>query len=418
MKGEGEHSFDVLKGNKLFGVQLAKWCTYALVGFPIIDYALRMSVWHEIGSIWDKVVLFILALIALNRYIRGHRPAPFGWSKYAGWYILYCFALMLTGLGNPTVAFDGFKIDIYYILFGLLLPFIVEPEDVPYFIYGAVGVSILIGVDGVFQYVGKVPIPAGWVDVNEHVRTRVFSVLKSPAELGANMEMMIPIIFGLLLVDKHRIRKWVYGVGGLCCLGALLFTYDRGSWMGFGIAMLFIGVFYERRLLIVLILVMVFGFFFPPIHHRIMDLFNPVYMIKSSQGGRIIRWQTAFNNMAESPFFGVGMGKYGGAIASSKGYSIYSDNYYAKVLGESGIIGLVLFMTMHVAILREMLQTVVKRATGTNRYLALGGLAGTIAILVHSFVENLFEYSTTAMLYFLMVGFMLLWGRTLKDQDI
>ncbi|MFB5192479.1 O-antigen ligase family protein [Alicyclobacillus fastidiosus] len=407
-----------LDGNKPFAARIAKWCTYLLIAFPIVDYTLRLSVFHGLGSIWDKVVLLILALVALNRYIRGHRPAGFAWAKFAGWYILYCFALMLIGLGHASVAFDGFRMDIYYILFGLLLPFIVDPDDVPKFLYAGAAVGILLGVHGVIQYVMAPQIPSGWVDVTEHVRTRVFSVLKSPNELGVTMEMMIPIIFGLCLWEKNRTRKWVYGFGGLFCLLTLLFTGTRGAWMGFGIALFVVAIAFERKLLIALVVLGVIGFFLPPIHHRVMDLFNPVYMIKSSQGGRIIRWQTAFDVMSANPLFGAGLGHYGGAVASTQGYSIYSDNYYAKVLGESGLVGLVLFVSMHVAILREMMVTVVKRAKGRDRYLAMGGFAGILAVLVHNFVENVFEYAPSIMLYFVMVGLFLLWGRSLeKNQE-
>lgn len=400
-----------------FGHRVAKWCIYGLLAFPIIDYTLRLSVIHPLGSIWDKVILLALSIIALNRYIRGHRPHAFAWSKYAGWYILYCFALMLIGLGHPGVAFDGFRMDIYYIVFGLLMPFVIEVEDVPKFLYVGAAVAILIGVDGVFQYLLKPTIPHGWVDVNEHVRTRVFSVLKSPNELGAYLEVMVPILFGLCLRETKGLRKWAYGLGGLFCLLTLLFTYTRGAWMGLGIALFVVAVVYERRLLLILVVLGVVGFFLPPIHHRIMDLFNPVYTIKAAQGGRILRWQTAFDVMSGSPLFGTGIGRYGGAVASTHGYSIYSDNYYAKIMGESGLVGVVLFVSMHVAILREFLRTVVRRAKGSDRYLALGGLTGVFALLVHNFVENVFEYAPSIVLYFTMVGLFLLWGRSLESQE-
>ncbi len=395
-----------------FGARSVKYLIYLLLAFPIVNYSLTTVVGGT-ASIWGFIVLLLLSIIALVRYLSGHRPTPFRWSKYALWYILYCIALMMAGFKNPTVSFDGFSMDVEYIWFGLLLPFVIETEDVFTFIYVAVIVSIFLGIDGIFQYLVKVPIPIGWLDVGEHVRTRVFSVIGSPAELGANMEMMIPIIFALLIVDKHRVRRWMYALGGLACLGTLLFTYDRGSWLGFGVALLFIAVVYERRLLIVLVALAAIAFFLPAVHHRIMDLFSPVYYIQSAQGGRILRWESAFDKMAINPLFGAGLGRYGGAIASTYGYSIYSDSYYMKILGESGLIGLVLFLTMHVAIVREIMQTVVKRAKGTDRYLALGGLTGITAILVHNFVENLFEYAPTVVLYFMMVGLFLLWGRTL-----
>lgn len=402
---------------RLFGARVAKWCTYLLVAFPIVDYTLRLSEFHHLGSVWDKIVLLILAIIALNRVLRGHRPVAFGWSKFAGWYCMYLIALVFAGFAAPKLAFDGLRADVYYMLFGLLIPFIIEPKDAKKFLYAAASIAILIAVHGVFQYAIAAPIPPGWVDVNEQVRSRVFSVFGSPNELGAYMEVMTPIAFGLVLADRNRIRRVIYAIGGVFCLLAMLFTYTRGAWMGLGVAVVLVAIAFERRLLVVVIVLGVIGFFLPPIHHRVMDLFSQVYYIKSSQGGRIVRWQSAFDQMASNPLFGAGIGRYGGMVASDHGLSVYSDNYYAKVLGESGLIGLLLFLAMHVRIVVEIVQKVVLRAGKRDRYLALGGLIGITAMLIDDFVENVFEDSAMFLCYFMVVGLLLLWGRSLDSQE-
>ncbi|MFD1674741.1 O-antigen ligase family protein [Alicyclobacillus fodiniaquatilis] len=399
-----------------FASGLAKWCIYLLLAFPIVDYTLRTFV-HPIGSIWDKLMLLLLSLIALTRYIRGQREIPFGWAKFAGWFILYCFGLLMVGLGHPSVAFDGFRFDVYYILFGLLMPFIMNREDVPKFFHLAASVAILVAVDGIFQYIMKAPIPGSWVDVTESVRTRVFSVFLSPNELGAYMELMTPIIFGLFMVEKVRIRRWIYGIGSLCCFLTLLFTFTRGAWMGFFVGVVFVAVLYQRRLLILIAVVAVIGFFLPPIHHRIMDVFSPVYMLKAAQGGRLLRWMDAFDQMSTNPLFGAGLGRYGGSVASLHGYSIYSDNYYAKMLGETGLLGLVLFLMLHISIIRELMKKVVRHAQGKEKFLALGGLAGLTAFLVDNCVENVFEYAPNIIAYFLMVSLFLIWGRSLQSRE-
>lgn len=400
-----------------FGADTAKWCLYLFAGFAIVNYTCNLPLWHFLGPIWDKIVLILLSFIALTRYIQGYRPLGFAWSKFAGWYVLYCIALMLEGIHNPVLVFDGFTMDVEFILFGMLIPYVMEETDLPKILHVVIATSVLLGIHGVLQYLLKVPIPGNWLDVGETVRTRVFSLMQSPAELGANMELTLPVMTALLLVDTHKIRRWIYAIGGLCCLGTLVFTFDRGSWLGLGCAILIIAVVYERRLVPILIILAVILFFVPSVHHRVMDLFNEVYIVKSAQGGRIMLWQQAFDVMARNPLFGAGLGRYGGAIATVHTFSLYSDNYYAKILGESGLIGLTLFIAMHVSIVREIVQTVVKRSVGRHRALALAGLTGVVAILVHSFVENLFEYSYTASLYYLMVGTLLLWGRTLQNED-
>ncbi|MCY0895710.1 MAG: O-antigen ligase family protein [Alicyclobacillaceae bacterium] len=398
-----------------FGANIVRWCLYLLLAYPIVDYAM-VRYGLPFDHSWSSIVLVLLALVAVVRYAQGYRPETFFWSKFAAWYIVFCLALLIIGTPSSNVDYGAFFIDVKYIFVGLLLPYLVEPEEVLSYLYVGAVVSLLLGLDGVFQYITKVPIPAGWTDVGEHVRTRVFSVFGSPAEFGAHMEMAVPLFLGLFVYDQDSRRRWLYALGAIAGLATLLFTYDRGSWLGLSLAALCVAVFYDRRIFVGLLLALLVAWFVPSIHHRIVDLFSPVYWMKSSAGGRIMRWETAFNRMSRNPLFGVGLGKYGGGLASVYHFSIYSDNYYAKILGESGLVGLVLFVGMHLAIVREMVQTVVRRATGATRYLALGGLIGTLSMLIHSFVENLFEYSATAVFYFLMIGLLLLWGRVLDKS--
>lgn len=406
------------RDDRLFGAWLAKWCIYLLLGFPILNYALNLWFSHSLGPIWDQIVLALLALIALVRYLQGYRPALFSWSKFAWWYILLCAGMLMMGLGNAVVSAGGFGIDVEFLVVGLLLPFVVDVKEIRNYLHVAVLVSALLAVDGVLQYVLKVPIPASWLDVGESVRTRVFSVYGSPAEFGANMEMMLPVMLGMLLTTKDPVRRGLYMFAVLCGALTLLFTYDRGSWLGFALAMFLVAIFFERRLFLLLLILGVTAFFLPAVHHRILDLFSPAYFHSSAQGGRIFRWEAAFSAMVSNPLLGAGLGKYGGGIAAIHGYSLYSDSYYAKILGESGVVGLALFASIHVAILREMIQTTIKRTKGfkPHYYLALGGLTGAVAIIVHNFVENLYEYAPTVLLYYLMIGFFLLWGRSLENQ--
>jgi len=396
--------------------RFVKWSVYALIAFPLVDYGLRQFV-HPIGVIWDKVVLLILLTVGALRYFYGFRPAWFTWQKLAVYFFIYGFALMFANMSQPIVAIEGYRIDVYYIFFAFLIPFAVGPKDVEKLFYAGAVLAILIGIHGVYQYITKAPIPAGWADVNEHVRTRVYSILESPNELGSYMALMIPIIGGLAVYETDRWRKWVYRLGLVPCVMTLLFTFTRAAWLSLGLSVVIMAIIFERRLLIVLGVVFGIAFFIPAIHHRITDLLSPVYWIKSAQAGRIARWQEAFDKMSTNPLFGVGLGHYGGAVASQYHYSVYSDNYYAKTLGETGIVGLTLFIAMHIALMRDLLMKV-KNASGRKKFVFIGGMTGLLAVLIHNSMENVFEYAPMALSYFLYASLFLIWGRTVINNEI
>lgn len=394
-----------------------KWCVYALMAFPIVDFGLRLHQVHPLGVIWDKVDFITLAIVAVARYLSGFRPKWFSWHKMAGWYILFALAVMFAGMATPIMSVQGFRIDIYYILFAFLLPFVIGPKDVLPLLHIGASVAILIAVHGVYQYITKAPIPTGWADVTETVRTRVYSVLQSPNELGSYMAMMTPLLAGLTWYERHRWRKLLYGFGTVMCAAALLLTFTRGALLALALAMVITAIVFERRLLILLLVLFVVAFFLPPIQHRITDLFSPVYWIQAVKAGRVMRWLIAFDKMATNPLLGIGLGQYGGAVASHYGLSIYSDNYYAKTMGESGLIGLVLFMAMHVSLMWNLVRHSVRRISGRAKFVAIGGLTGLLAVLIHNGMENVFEFAPMAAMYFVYATLLLIWG-TGADEEV
>lgn len=387
------------------------------MAFPLVDFALRnLPHVHPFGVIWDKLALFLLALVAAKAWISGYRPGLFQWQKYAVWFMAFGCALMFAGLAQAVVSVQGFRIDIYYILFTFLIPFVVRPKDVPKLLHVVAMVAILVGIHGIYQYITKVPTPIGWIGAQETVRTRVFSVLQSPNELGAYMALNTPLLVGLAIYERHRVRKWLYITGVPICMLAFLFTSTRGAWVALAVSVLLIAILFERRLFIGLLVFAAIAYFLPPIHHRILDLFSPVYWINSAQSGRVFKWMTAFDRMSSNPLFGVGVGRYGGAVASLYHTSTYSDNYYAKTLGETGLVGLTLFLAMQLSLVREILAKSVRQAPQGVRFVMIGGLTGLVAVLIHNTMENVFEFAPMAIAYFTVASLLLVWSRDFTNR--
>ncbi|MBX5436738.1 MAG: O-antigen ligase family protein [Alicyclobacillaceae bacterium] len=396
--------------------RLVRYGMYCMMSFPIVDFALRLHGVHPLGVIWDKLVLLVLVCTVVWRYLSGVRPRWFSWQKLGVWYMVFGLGLMFAGMASPLIAIQGYRIDVYYILFAYMIPIVVEPEDVELLLHIGAMTAILIAVHGIYQYITKAPMPAAWVDTSQHVRTRVYSVLQSPNELGSYMALMTPLIAGLAIHTTDRWRRVLYAGGAVCCALTLLFTFTRGAWVALVLSLFIVSVLFERRLLFALVLIAVLAYFVPPIHHRIGELFSPVYWMKSASSGRISRWLQAFDLMSTNPLFGVGLGHYGGAVASIYHKSIYSDNYYAKTLGEVGLVGLTLFISMHIALMRDLFRGVLRKASGRARYIAIGGFTGLLAVLIHNSMENVFEFGPMAAAYFVYAALFLTWGRGLGEE--
>lgn len=390
---------------------------YALLAFPILDYTLRTFI-YPIGVAWDKIALAVLVVIAFRRWRAGRRPARFSWHRYALVFILYGFLLLLAGLfTHPLQAAEGYQFDVYYLLFSFFIPFLVGPDDVRPLLHFAAVLAIAIAVHAVYQYITKVPIPKDWVDAHEHVRTRVFSVIKSPNELGSFMALNTPVLTGLALSERIRRRQVFYSVGVVLCFSALLFTFTRGAWLALVLAVLISAVLFERRLLVIVVIFAVLAFFVPVIHHRILDVFSPVYWHKMEKYGRFARWMVGIQKLRADPLFGAGLGQYGGAVAAHYGHSVYSDNFYMKTLGETGIVGLLLFLTMHLTLVRNLYVRVKATLRQKERLLLVGGLTGIMAVLFHNLTENVFEYAPMVLAYFMYAMLFLILGTKTSSRD-
>ncbi|QQE78635.1 O-antigen ligase [Alicyclobacillus sp. SO9] len=398
--------------------RLVRWSVYALMAFPVIDYSLRRFV-PVAGHAWDKVIFAILVISAFSRYIRGKRPPRFSWHVFALLFIIYGLFLVAAGLRtHPIQALEGYQFDVYYLLFTFPLPFLIGPKDVRPLLHFGVVVAVAIGAHAIYQYITKVPIPPHWADTHEHVRTRVFSVIKSPNELGAYMALNIPILAGLALSEKLKSRKVFYFAGVVICFAALLFTFTRGAWMALVLSTLILSIIVDRRLLLFVIAFAIVAFFVPAIHHRILDLTSPIYWHKTIKYGRFARWMTGIHKLSKDPLFGAGLGQYGGAVAAKYGHSVYSDDFYVKILGETGIVGLVLFITMHFALVRSLYQKVRSTVARRQRVLLAGGLTGILAILFHNLTENVFEYAPLVLSYFMYAMLFLILGTQVANSGI
>ncbi len=397
--------------------RIIKWSMYGINAFPILDFALRHAPHlHPIGSIWDKVMFLVLLVMAIVRYLAGYRPKWFMWKKIGLWYILFCVALTVIGLYQPTIAVEGLRFDIFYLLFAYLIPFVVQPEDAESFLHVGAIFAILIAMHGIYQFIMKAPYPANWNDTGEVVRSRVYSVFGSPNELADYMDLMTPIVLGLGIYAEQAWRRWTYGIGAFLCAIALVLSYTRGAWLGLAAAAFLVGALCDRRMLLAVVVVGVLSYFLPPVRHRFSDLFTHTYFVKAAAGGRIERWLTAFNTMAPNPLVGTGIGRYGGAVATHLGIQ-YADGYYFKLLGESGLVGLTLFLSMQISFVRDLMRLARPLMRGKTHYVFLGAFVGLIAVLVHNVTEDAFEFGPSVVSYYTYGTLFFLWAQHLKTRQ-
>jgi putative inorganic carbon (HCO3(-)) transporter len=129
------------------------------------------------------------------------------------------------------------------------------------------------------------------------------------------------------------------------CFYCLLFAFSRGGYLGFVTGVLFLGIVRDRKFLIFLVLLILGWQAVIPtaVTERIFMTYEQG-QIDSSAGERVTIWQDAVTLVPQNPILGTGFDTYEfmGRVEEYRD----THNLYLKILLETGVVGLVLFLVL------------------------------------------------------------------------
>lgn len=420
----------------MMGIVFANYqiIAYILCLYPFIDFVLRSFV-PSIASIWDELLFIAMFLVWGYKYLKyryqeGVKQTPLDLPV-----ILFLIAMLVVFILNSPdyrISLEGFRAVIQYILwYFVIIQLLKDTKGAKRLCLIFVIVVSLMAIHGVYQYIIGVEMPAGWVDSKEAgVRTRVFSILTSPNILGSLLTLALPLTLSFGVISKNIKTKSLFYFLALMMVGCLVFTFSRGAWIGFGVAILAYVFLKDKRLLVpVIILGLLAVVLVPGIANRITYMLSPEYIESSLRGGRLVRWITGLQILKGTPLFGVGLGHFGGAVAINNELSylvgtemvetFYMDNYYLKTAVETGLFGLFAFVMLMYQIIVNGLRTIRITTDKVSKELEIGIFAGLFGVIVHNFVENVFEVPMMTSCFWLLVAVLMhFWYINYKDNNI
>lgn len=385
---------------------------YPIVLYAFTDYIFRNVIKLSIfASLWDELVFVLIVVVWLIKCL-WERNLKLNISKldlYILTLIGVCLFLLIIKSPDIKIAIEGFRVVVEYALwFFVGVNILTHTEQFKRIINLFIFMIFLISAYGVYQYIIGAPMPSNWIDSSNetYIRTRVYSIIGSPNVLGSLIAMSIPIGFALAFNEKRIAKKIYYWISNMTMIICLAFTFSRGAWLAFVFSMLIYGILKERKVLYMLILIIfTLPIVAPSIVQRMLYMLSPTYVESSSRGGRIARWSIAIQVFFENIMFGVGFGRFGGAVAKRNfDDAFYVDNFYLKSACEMGLIGaLMLIISFGAAIIFSI--RVLKNIN--NNYLkniGMGIVIGLITVLIHNSVENIFEVPMMSTYFWLFTG--------------
>lgn len=311
-------------------------------------------------------------------------------NRYIGYYFVVCLVSTLIGymMGRVKGAsgiFFVLKYFEYYIVYFMAVNYLKEKKQMERLVMTMLFVCMIVSLIAVTQ------IPSG---------VRVSAPFEGPEgepnTLGGYLVLMLSVVLGLLF-HGYGTKTTKAFLGGLVffILIPLAATLSRSSWLALG-PMLVALVWFSRRKLFVFLplffLVAAFPFLLPSaVKERALYTFTQRpeqgqlkvgdVRIDTSTSARLTSWKKVLTkDFLNHPLLGHGV----------TGYS-FVDAQYPRVLAETGLLGLILFLALMAAIFRNARKT--RRLYTEDPFflgISTGYLAGFFAMLTHGIGANTF----------------------------
>ncbi len=374
--------------------------TFVVGFYVVIDYVLRNLVDNAIlASNWDEILFILCIGIWFYKWFSSRKQPAYTWTPLEI-PLLFFFGvsvvLLIVNSPDMNIGIAGLRQVIEYMFWFFVVVQLLKSEKgarrlILLLVYIGAGIAIY----GIYQYFAGVETPTGWIDQAENsVGARIYSIVVSPNVLGSLMVLLIPLSVSFIYSEKELLKKLFFCACTIIMFVCLIFTSSRSALIGLFIAAFIFILLKDRRLIIPLILACAAAYFFiPQVHSRISYMLSSDYLTSSAKGGRLFRWPMGIELLKQNLFTGVGLGRFGGAVASINKIpdNFYMDNYYLKTAVEMGIVGISAFLVLLYNVLIWSIRAIKRIKDNRMSTLVIGAVAGMSGVLVTNFFENIFE---------------------------
>ncbi len=261
---------------------------------------------------------------------------------------------------------------------------------------------------------------------------RAFGTFGQPNPFGGFMGLIAPLAaaatFGYAVQTLNhyyatRIIAWRSALSAFFYAGctalisiALFMSWSRGAWLGFGVSMLVIvfaapqnlkgGFVLLATMLVLGAVAWASGRLPASIVERIQSATQETFSFSDVRGvdinpenyplvERLAHWQAAINMGTTHPFLGVGLGNYETAYPDFRliywKYPLgHAHNYYLNVFAETGMIGVISYVSMWLVLFVVTWRTSRRQPDPLSRFIAVGLLGTWTYLAIHSLTDNLY----------------------------
>lgn len=345
--------------------------------------------------------LCMLCLFSLAVKIAVHKDFKLR-VNYLDIFVIFFMTAAFYGCINSFDFLSSVKIFFIYFAF-IMFYFVITNTVTSYAKWKAVvsGVALsaaLVALYGVVQNFTGVSSTASWVDgeMFNNIKVRVYSTFENPNVLGEFLVIMIPTAAALVWGSKKLGHKMVYTCIMLIMCACMVFTWSRGAWLGvFAAVVIFFFVMDKRWTLAAIA-----GIFFIPmflgsnsaIANRLLSIGNTQ---DTSTAYRVSIWMASVKLIKNFWMSGIGMGSapftmiYPKFALAGANFALHSHNLFLQLCVEMGVIGIVSFVLLIIAYVRQAYSVIVyKSRKKLMPTVVLAMASGVLGYMLQGLTDN------------------------------
>ncbi len=372
-------------------------------------------------------LMMYLLICFFIKYFRGKRVIQLEWMDIT--ILMFAVVFLFAGVFSASPSDSLFPVLVFLCFMSgyfLVVNLIRSSEWVNRCYLSVLSSATFVALYGVYQNF-FVSANTTWQDTDMfgEVTGRVVSTLENPNVLAEYLIMILPIAAAGFLTEKTLSGKLLYLFSGGILGSCLIFTWSRGAWLGFLIAMMLFLLMYSKKVLVIglfgILAIPLLPFVLP---QSILDRFLSIGNLgDTSTSYRVHIWEGTLNMLRDHFLGGIGVGVevfgevYPQYSLSGIESAPHSHNLYLQILVECGIFGLILFILVLFTFVRHNFTFYAKPLPSTPRVRTAALFCGILAVLAQGMTDYIWYNYRVYLVFWLLFGLTIASARTACEEN-
>jgi hypothetical protein len=274
--------------------------------------------------------------------------------------------------------------------------------------------AFLVAVIGVYQNFSDIPLLDVWMDQDmfREISRRVVSTLENPNVLASYLILILPFIIVSVFIAKNTRARMPYIIYGALTLLCLVYTWSRGSWLGFIFLCLILFVIISRKVIAAYLGIALLVPFAPIVlSDSVINRFLSIGDITdSSTSYRVNIWQGTLRMLQDHFIGGIGIGRepfgmvYPAYALAGIESAPHSHSLYLQTFVESGLIGLVVLILVMFFFLQYCFTAMKKASEKYMKLYIAAGMCSAIGMMVNGFTDYIWYNYRVYLMFWLVIS--------------